>query len=167
MTKRADGRLRHMRLVLVLLAVLTVPAMAAIGWADYDNSQFGYRGGVPSGFSGYGEDESGAGEIFDRQPTMQVLSYWAEAVSGDFEHAVEATLANLEQQGWNVSFQTVTPDWASITGIMGSRRVQLRLILLCDRKSVATMTLQYSAAEAADIKPMVEELESGFVALGC
>jgi hypothetical protein len=156
-----------MRLVLLFFAMLTVPALAAMGWSSYGNISFGYRGGVPSGFSGYGEDASGAGQIFDRPPAAQVLSYWGEALDTDFDDAVKVTLGNLEQQGWNVSYQAVTPEWASVTAVMGSRRVQLRLILLCDRESFATMTLQYSAAQAADTKGMAEELESGFGTVGC
>jgi hypothetical protein len=155
-----------MRLIALFFALLTIPAFAAIGWGNYDNARFGYRGGVPPGFSGYGEDASG-GQIFDRMPAAQVLSYWSEALNGDFSAAVEATLGNLEQQGWNVSYQAVTPDWANLIAVMGSRMVQVRLILLCDRASFATMTLQYSAAQAADIRVIAEELEDRFSKVGC
>lgn len=156
-----------MRLAMLFFFALTLPAFATIGWTSYDNARFGYRGAVPSGFAGYGEDESGVGQIFDRQPSMQVLSYFGEDIKGDFAIAVANLLQNLTQQGWNLEYQAVTPDWASATAVMGKRRVQVRMVLLCDRQSVATMTLQYTAAEAADIRPIAADLETRFLATGC
>jgi hypothetical protein len=168
MAPRDRSRLAYMRFVIAFFMLLAVPAFAAIGWTNYDNARFGYRGAVPSGFSGNGESDNGDGQVFERQPTMQELRYWGSMMLEDgFEAEVSAALATAEREGWNVSYQAATPDWASFTFVMGQQRLQTRMILLCDRIITATMTLRYTAAEAADIRPMVDELESRFVPIGC
>lgn len=157
-----------MRRLLFLPLLLAAPALAAPDWSSYDNARYSYRGAVPPGFSGYGESDNGDGQIFDHQPTRQVLSYWGSMVpEDDFTAEVATAMANAEEQGWNIAYQAVTPDWATFTGIMGQQQFQTRMILLCDRISTASMTLQYTSAQAADIKPVLQELEAGLVATGC
>jgi hypothetical protein len=168
MVNQTGGKLSRMRLALLFIAFMTVPAFAAIGWSTYENARFGFRGAVPSGLSAYVESGSGVGQIFGHPSSMQVLSYFGETLDGrDFGDAVETTLADLEQEGWTLSYQAVTPDWAEITAQTQAERMQVRMILLCDRESFATMALQYSVAQAADIKGVVDELEGRFSKVGC
>jgi hypothetical protein len=157
-----------MRLALLILVLLTGPALAAIGWSRYDNARFGYAGGVPQGFSGYGESDNGDGQTFDHPTSRQVLSYWGSMIlQSGFAEEVASAIGSAERDGWAISFQAETPEWASFTGVMGQSRFHMRMILLCDRISVASMRLQYTAAQAADVKPMIEELEAEFSASGC
>lgn len=157
-----------MRLALLILFLVTGPALAAIGWSRYDNARFGYAGGVPQGFSGYGESDNGDGQIFDHATSRQVLSYWGSMIlEPGFPEAVASAIGYAERDGWAISYQAVTPEWASFTGVMGQSRFHTRMILLCDRLSVASMSLQYTAAQAADVKPMIAELEMELSANGC
>ena len=158
-----------MRILIVLLALMALPAAAQeLGWGRYDNVRFGYSGEVPAGFSGYGESDNGDGQIFDDAGKAQVLSYWgANIVDEDFKAEVASRIGYAERDGWNIAYQAVTPRWASFSGVMGQRLFYTHMIELCDGLSYAAMTVQYSAAQAAEMKPKVERLAKGLHAEGC
>lgn len=158
-----------MRILIVLLALIAVPAAAReLGWGRYDNARFGYTSEIPAGFSGYGESDNGDGQIFDNAGKAQVLSFWgANIMDENFEAEVASRMGYAERDGWNIAYQAVTPRWASFSGVMGQRMFYTRMIQLCDGSSYAAMTVQYSAAHAADMKPKVERLVKGFRADGC
>ncbi|WP_108395579.1 hypothetical protein [Devosia submarina] len=153
--------------LLVCFALLALPAFA-IGWSSYENGRFGYQSAIPPGFSGYGESENGDGRIYDRPGTMQTLSLWgAHMLAESFEAEVAASIGYAERDGFNISFQTVTPQWAVFSGVMGDRQFTRRMILLCDRMSTASMTLQFSSRDAADIRDIEQRLAQEFRTTGC
>ena len=158
-----------MRILIVLLALIALPVSAReLGWGRYDNARFGYTSEIPAGFSGYGESDNGDGQIFDNAGKAQVLSFWgANVTAEDFEAEVAARMGYAERDGWNIAYQATTSYWASFSGVMGQRMFYTRMIALCDGLSYAAMTVQYSAAQAADMKPRVERLAAGFRDLGC
>jgi hypothetical protein len=161
-------QIRGMRPLIVLFASLFALPALAIGWTSYGNGRFGYQSAIPPGFSGYGESDNGDGQIFDNPGTMQTLALWgANMAEENFEAEVSASIGYAERDGFNIFFQTVTPQWAVFTGVMGDRQFTRRMILLCDRMSTASMTLQFSSREAADIKETEQRLAQEFRATGC
>lgn len=158
-----------MRILIVLLALIAVPVSAQeLGWGRYDNARFGYTSEIPAGFSGHGESDNGDGQIFDNAGKAQVLTLWgANITAEDFEAEVIARRGYAEQDGWNISYQATTTYWASFSGVMGQKMFYTRMIALCDGLSYAALTVQYSAAQAADMKPKVERLVTGLRDLGC
>jgi hypothetical protein len=161
-------QVRRMRLLLVLwFALLSLPAFAQ-GWESYGNARFGYQSAIPPGFSGYGESDNGDGQIFDNPGTMQSLALWgANMLEESFEAEVAASIGYAERDGFNISFQTITPEWATFSGVTGDRQFTRRMILLCDRQSTASFTLQFSGREAADMKDVAQRLAQEFRATGC
>jgi hypothetical protein len=146
---------------LFALLVTTAPVAAAMGWGQYDDALFGFDGGIPSGFSG------GEGD-YHHAPSGSLLTYGAGPMAEpSFSAAVAASIAREAQTGWNLAFETVTPDWAGYTLHMGLQRRHVRMLLLCDRESVATMTLSYPARSAADLAPTIAELETQFTTGPC
>lgn len=158
-----------MRILIALLALIALPATAQeLGWGRYDNARFGYTSEIPAGFSGRGESDNGDGQIFDNAGKAQVLTLWgANITAEDFEAEVIARRGYAEQDGWNIAYQATTTYWASFSGVMGQRMFYTRMIALCDGLSYAALTVQYSAAQAADMKPKVERLVTGLRDLGC
>ncbi|RYG27429.1 MAG: hypothetical protein EON93_20585, partial [Burkholderiales bacterium] len=135
-----------------LVAAVIQPAFAQ-GWAAYENGRFGYETAIPPGFSGQGESDNGDGQTFDKPGTTQTLAAWgANMLEESFEAEVEASMGYAQSEGFNISFQTVTPEWATFSGIAGDRQFIRRIILLCDRQSTASISLQFSSRDAADIK---------------
>lgn len=158
-----------MRILIVLLALIAVPVAALeLGWGRYDNARFGYTSEIPAGFSGHGESDNGDGQIFDNAGKAQVLTLWGgNIIAEDFEAEVIARRGYAEQDGWNIAYQATTTYWASFSGVMGQKMFYTRMIALCDGLSYAALTVQYSAAQAADMKPKVERLVTGLRDLGC
>lgn len=149
------------------VALIALPAFAQ-GWSSYENARFGYQSVIPPGHSGYGESDNGDGQIFDNPGTMQTLTLWGAAmVKESFEAEVAASIGYAERDGFNISFQTVTPEWATFSGMMGDRQFIRRMILLCDRVSTASFTLQFLSREAADMKDVAQRLAQDFRATGC
>ena len=157
-----------MRLVIIFCAALIALPAFAQGWDVYRSARFAYRSSIPPGYSGNGESDNGDGQVFDNPGTMQTLTVWgAYMLEESFEAEVAASIGYAEQDGFNISFQTVTPEWASFSGVMGDRQFIRRMILLCDRESTASFTLQFSSREAADIKDVAQRLAQDFRPLGC
>lgn len=159
------GRMRL--LVTVCFALLALPAFAQ-GWESYANARFGYQSSIPPGYSGYGESDNGDGQIFDNPGTVQSLALWgANMVEESFEAEVAASIGYAERDGFNITFQTITPEWATFSGVMGDQQFTRRMILLCDRASIASLTLQFSSREAADMKDVAQRMAQDFRAMGC
>ena len=157
-----------MRTFIVLcFAFLALPAFAQ-GWESYGNARFGYESSIPPDYSGYGESDNGDGQVFGNPGTMQSLALWgANMVEESFEAEVAASIGYAEHDGFNISFQTITPEWATFSGVMGDRQFTRRMILLCDRQSTASFNLQFSSQDAADIKDVSQRLLQDFRATGC
>lgn len=150
------------------LFALALPLAAAeLGWSQYDNARYGYIGEVPAGFSGGGESDNGDGQTFTWDRAAQVLSYWASRLDGPLEDVVRQRMGNAERDGWTITYQATTPRWASYSGQMGSRIFYSRMIQLCDTDTYGIFTVQYSTAQAADMRPTVERLVKNFRADGC
>ena len=158
-----------MRFILAaLLFTIPVPLAAAeLGWSQYGNARYGYIGEVPAGFSGGGESDNGDGQTFTWDRAGQVLSYWASLYDGPLEDAVRQRMGFAERDGWSITYQATTPTWASYSGQMGSRIFYSHMIQLCDQDSYGIFTVQYSTAQAADMRPTVERLVQSFRAEGC
>lgn len=158
-----------MRFILaaVLFALALPVAAAELGWSQYDNACFGYLGEVPAGFSGGGESDNGDGQTFTWDRAQQVLSYWASLYEGTLEDVARQRMAFAERDGWSITYQATTPSWASYSGQMGTRVFYSRMIQLCDQDRYGIFTVQYSTAQAADMRPTVERLVQSFRAGGC
>jgi hypothetical protein len=161
-----------MRILLTLcLAALALTATVharELGWSQYQNARFGYVVGIPPGFSGYGESDNGDGQTFDIASRGQVLSVWGSMLLEEsFEAAVKARMGYAERDGWNLATQTVTPQWANFSGVLGQRMFNTRMILLCDGQSYAMMTVQYSVIHAGEMRDRLPQLEDMFRAKGC
>lgn len=158
---------KHLIALLALAAIATAPALAQ-DWGSYGNARFGYELAIPPGFSGYGESDNGDGQVFDRPELAQVLMAWGSMmVEEDFEAEVASRMQNAQDDGWNLAAQTVTPRWASFSGVLGQRMFDTHMIQLCDGASYAVWTAEYSAVNAADMRPVIERLVESFRATDC
>lgn len=152
-------------LVAIVLTLIS-PAALAQQWDFYSNARFGYVVEVPPDFQGRGESDNGDGQAFSGAGA-RTLTVWGGHLLGDFEAEVNARMGFAEGDGWAISYQATTPQWASFSGVMGGKIFYTRMIQLCDRQSYAAWTLQYSNRQAADMKPVVERLVGSFHATGC
>lgn len=146
-----------MRLILLILALLTTPALAQ-GWERYDNARFGYAIDIPPGFSGDGESDNGDGQGFQNAAKAQGLVVWGGYLMGEFEAEVASAMAFAEDDAWNITYQATTPRWASFSGLKGFRILYQRMILLCDGSSYAAFRAEYSVTDSPEMEPVIDKL---------
>jgi hypothetical protein len=142
-------------LICLLLIVLAAPALAT-DWGQYDNARFGYTIDVPPGFEWGNEADNGDGRAF-RGGATNLLVWGGNITEDSFEGAVASAKGFVEGDGWNISYEAVTPSWASFSGAQGKRILYQRMIALCDG-AYAAFRLEYSAIDIAALDPVVNRL---------
>ena len=142
-------------LILFMLIALAAPALAA-DWEPYGNARFGYTIEVPPGFEWGKEADNGDGRSF-RDGATRLLVWGGNITEDSFESAVAAAKAFAVADGWDITYEAVTPSWASYSGTRGQRVLYQRMIALCDMQ-YAAFRLEYSAVDIGKLEPVVERL---------
>jgi hypothetical protein len=148
-------------LIFALLLALLVGPASAQDWGRYDNDLYGYSVAIPPDYLGQGESGNGDGQEFQRRRGAQRLTIWGGllgVLNESFEAEVNWHMEQDEAGAWNVTYQAVTPEWASFSAIKGSRILYQRMILLCDRQSYAALRLEYSTRDLASMNAVVDKL---------
>jgi len=148
-----------MRFVLaLLLSLFTLPALAQ-GWGHYDNARFGYGVDIPPGFVGQGESGNGDGQAFALAGKPIDLVVWGGLpITGDFEGEVTDRMGRDADAGWGLTYQAVTPRWASWSGTRGGRILYRRMVALCGGESYAAFSAEYSIADRVMMDAAVERM---------
>lgn len=142
-------------LICFLVFALAAPALAA-GWEAYGNARFGYTIDVPPGFKWGKEADNGDGRSF-RDGARKLLVWGGNITEDSFESAVAAAKAFAIGDGWTITYEAVTPSWASYSGTQGQRVLYQRMIALCDGQ-YAAFRLEYSAVDIGALGPVVDRL---------
>lgn len=144
-------------LLLALFALIAAPAFAQ-GWAHYDNARYGYGVDIPPGFVGQGESDNGDGQSFAAEGKPIDLAVWGGDLLESFEGEVAQRMGWDQDEAWNITYQAVTPRWASWSAIKGFRILYQRIVMLCDGASYAAFRAEYSVTDAADMDRVVERM---------
>lgn len=136
-----------MRYALLLIASLcaAIPVLAADGWTRYANPRFSYSAEVPPGFTLTQESDNGDGATFDSKDSARLLIFGAFAEDGAFAADTRQRIAWDTQKGWAITYEKVTPGWASYSGSRSGDILYVRGIALCDG-SAAYFQLTYPRA---------------------
>lgn len=144
--------------LITLLALIVSPALAA-DWGSYENARFGYVAAVPPDFSGSGEADNGDGQLFtSRDGTQTLRVYGGNILEADFEADANAAIKAAAGDGWAVSYERVTPSWASYSGSRQGLVLYVRSISLCAGTQYATFEYQYPKTAIRDADAVVEKL---------
>lgn len=145
-----------MRALICFLALaLAAPALAA-GWGSYGNARFGYTIEVPPDFEWGKEADNGDGRSF-RSGATKLLVWGGNITEDSFESAVAAARDYSISDGWGITYEAVTPSWASYSGTQGKRILYQRMIALCDGQ-YAAFRLEYAAVDIGVLAPVVDRL---------
>ena len=143
--------------VLVVVALFAIPAFAQ-DWGHYANSRFGYELEIPPLFIGQGESDNGDGQVFARDQGAARLTAWgANMLAPDFGGEVSEAIEFAKSDGWSISYQATTPEWATFSGTKFGRIMYQRMVLLCDRRSWAAFQLNYSLRDSK-MDPVIPQL---------
>jgi len=147
-------------LLLVLLSLFALPA-AAQDWGHYVNDRFGVEIDLPPGFEPGEPSTNGDGVKFST-PTAELAVFGSLMMAEDFEAEVAQQINYAQGDGWNVTYQAVTPRWASWSGKRGSRIVYARAVPVCGGAGIGTFQLTYMEADLKRFDPVVNRLVRSF-----
>jgi hypothetical protein len=153
-------------LALLIALFLASPALAQF-WGHYENARFGYALDIPPGFSGSGESDKGDGQLFFNVAAEQMMSVRGKELAGTFEGEAAAASAALRSQGWTITEQSTTADWATITATRDHRLTYERTILLCDGARYATVSVEFHIRDAVAMDGVLQGLARSFMPVGC
>lgn len=136
-----------MKYALLLIASLCAacPAFAADGWSGYANPRFGYSAEVPPGFTLPRESDNGDGAVFESKDGARLLIFGAFVEDGAFAADTRQRIAWTKQQGWEITYEKVTPGWASYSGSRTGDILYARGVTLCEGNA-AYFQLEYPRA---------------------
>ncbi len=148
-----------MRQILALLFLLIASPVAAAEWQRYDNARYGYSIDVPEGFDWGREADNGDGRVFTSSDGRQTISVFGGMVTeSDFEAEVNVGMQLLRDDGWALSYERVTPTWASFSGTRNGMIRYVRVVSACDGSQLASFYYDYPKALLKDADPIVEHL---------
>jgi hypothetical protein len=153
-------------LLAAILMMLALP-VAAAEWGHYENARFGFAVDIPPEFGNAQEALNGDGRIYASGDGRAVLRiYGGNIVEADFEAALATAMGHAESDGWALSYQRVTPGWASYSGTRNGQILYARAIAACGGSQYASFELVYPAAEVRAYDPVVERLVRSLRATG-
>jgi hypothetical protein len=156
-----------MRLVvLILVLLLTAGSALSQDWNSYANSRFSYVIDIPPGFSGEGEADNGDGQIFNSDDGTQLLRVYGGNSPDGFETTVASAMQQARDGGWTLSYERVTPSWASFSGTRNGIVVYARAIALCAGTQFASFELQYPERDLEKMHAVVERLVDSLASSG-
>jgi hypothetical protein len=145
-----------LRLLALIFALLATPTLAA-EWGHYVNERFGVEADVPPGFAPGQAPANGDGRAFSTA-TARLSIHGSLIVEGDFESTAAQRIQWTADDGWAVTYQAVTPGWASWSEKRGSRILYTRAIRMCGGAAIGAFELEYSEADLKAFDPVVERL---------
>jgi len=157
----------QMRIIraLALIAALATPAAAA-DWERYDNARFGYTIEIPPDFAWGAEADNGDGRQF-RDGATRLAVWGGNLLEPDLESSARSDLDMAKADGWTITYEAITPSWASFSGTRGNRVLYERMIALCTPGQYAGFLLEYTNTEIARLDPVVTRLVQGLKPTGC
>lgn len=156
-----------LRVALALLLFAVLPAAAA-DWGRYANPRFGYAVAVPPGFAAYGPPAANGDGLAlrNRQGTQRLAVWGGQVMENSFEAHAQAAIGRAAGDGWSISYQAVTPGWASYSGSRNGQVLYGRDIALCGGRSYASFQLTYPERDIGRMNAVVERLVGSLRAEG-
>lgn len=147
-----------MRTLVAVVLILLLPFGPAFSddWGRYENARFGYVIDVPPGFAQGTESENGDGRNF-RNGASKLAVWGGNLIEEEFEAEVAAAMRFAQTDGWALTYQSVTPSWASFSGTQGKRVLYQRMVAGCTGQ-YAAFRLEYSAVDIGELDPVVNRL---------
>jgi hypothetical protein len=139
-----------------LLVILASPATAQ-SWDQLHDEAFGYEVPIPIEYELSLRPEAGNSRLY-HNPRGDILAVWAGDVGdGGFRDAVLDRRRRDEVSGWNVTYERITSDWASYSGVQGEQIRYLRAIRYCGDR-MAYFLIDYARSEKDRYDPIVTHM---------
>ncbi|MBW6421192.1 hypothetical protein KX729_07030 [Rhizobium sp. XQZ8] len=157
-----------MRLFLVVLSLIFAgpAAVHAADWKPFANARFGYTIDMPPGFAMQRAPDNGDGGTFLGKDGTRILVFGTHVLDTTFDGEASNRIVGAMDDGWEISYSRVEPEWASYSGAKGDRILYVRGIKLCD-DSAGFLMLEYSKQDLKLYDPIVKRMVKSFKPAGC
>lgn len=143
-------------------------ASAQEDWTPYRISRYSFIFDIPPGFKLFKghEEENVEGGLF-KNPEGDILSVWGMSLKqGDFALAVEDQKQKDEADGWEITYQHITPKWAAYSGIRDGVIRYMKAIPVCDDRA-AFFYMDYDRNMKNEYDPVINQMEKSMKREGC
>lgn len=150
----------------ILAFAIVIVATPALAWTTFEDDRFGYRLDLPPGYSLSHETEQRNARFF-HSVDGHFIALWASPQPDvSFEDEVAERLWTDQEEGWTISYERFTSDWASYSGTKDGEIRYVRAINLCGR-GAAYFLIDYAQALKAEYDPVVTRMVRSMQATDC
>lgn len=150
----------------MLAFALTVFSTPALAWTAFEDDRFGYRLELPPGYSLSHETEQRNARFF-HNADGHFIALWASLEPGEsFEGEVAERLWADQAEGWTISYERFTSEWASYSGTKDGEIRYVRAVNLCGR-GAAYFLIDYAQALKATYDPLVTRMVRSMQSVNC
>lgn len=146
-----------MRILITVLLTVAAGAATAQEWQRFASDRFGFAVDVPPGFSASFVSENGDGRVYHGAEGDHLLALWGAGLNDGFLPEVEERMAQDAADGWDISYERLTPAWASYSGTLRGNIRYVRAVRLCDDRA-AFFYLEYPSEDKISLDPVVVRL---------
>src|SRR5690606_21673714 len=90
--------------------------------------------------------------------TQELRVYGRTLMIPEFETDVRNSILFATNEGWRVSYERITPSWASFSGLRNGLVLYVRMITLCGGDQNATVELRYPERDIRAMDAIVERV---------
>jgi hypothetical protein len=146
-----------MRILIATLSLLAAAPAAAQEWNRFGSERFGFALDIPPDYSISFESENGDGRVYHGAGGDHLLAIWGADLDAGFLPEVRARMSQDKSDGWDISYERLTPEWASYSGTKNDTIRYVRAVRLCDDRA-AFFYLEYPREEKEALDPVVVRL---------
>ncbi|MCO6388420.1 hypothetical protein [Aliihoeflea sp. 40Bstr573] len=118
---------------------------------------FGYEIPIPAAYELSLRPEAGNSRLY-HNPQGDILAVWAGDVGASgFREAVRQRMRRDEDEGWDITYERITADWASYSGIQADQIRYLRAIRYCGDR-MAYFLVDYALSQKERYDPIVTHM---------
>lgn len=158
-----------MRLFLTVMALVfawALPLQAA-EWKSFGNSRFGYTIDIPPGFTMQPAPGNGDGGTFLAKNGDRILVFGTYTIiDTTFDGEASNRIVDAMNEGWEISYSRVEPEWASYSGSKGDRILYVRGIRLCE-DGAGFMMLEYRRQDLKAYDATIQRMVKSFKTVTC
>jgi hypothetical protein len=152
---------------LILIAWFSwTSGLQAADWKPFANARFGYAIELPPGFEMQRAPDNGDGGTFLAKNGDRILVFGTHVLDTTFDGEASNRIVQAMDDGWEISYSRVEPEWASYSGARGKRILYVRGIKLCD-DGAGFMMLEYGRQDLKAYDAVVRRMVKSFKATGC
>lgn len=147
-----------MRILMIAFLALFASVAAAQEWQRFTSERFGFALDVPPGFSVSHVSANGDGRIYHGAGGDHLLVVWGARLEDEgFLSEVRERMAQDDADGWDISYERLTRNWASYSGSRDGEIRYVRAVRLCDDRA-AFFYLEYPREDKEALDPVVVRL---------